>query len=66
MMPEMWRPGWGNGTSSKKQAAFREDQPEKRHRIARGLLDGIADDRLLAEKTALSAAEVRGLRRVQP
>ncbi len=31
-------------------------------RIARSLLDLIADDRLLAEKTGLSETEVRALR----
>ncbi len=35
---------------------------QKRLRIARSLLDVIADNRLLAEKTGLSVAEVRGLR----
>ena len=39
-----------------------EGQREERLRIARSLLDVIADDRLLAEKTGLSEAEVRGLR----
>ncbi|MFZ1641871.1 MAG: hypothetical protein WAV07_10680 [Candidatus Contendobacter sp.] len=47
-----------------------EGQREERLRIARSLLDVMADDRLLAEKTGLrgvfvqplSEAEVRGLR----
>lgn len=39
-----------------------EGQREERLRIARGLLDVIADDRLLAERIGLSEAEVRGLR----
>ena len=48
------------------QEVFAEGQQEERLRIARSLLDVIADDRLLAEKTALSAAEVRGLRQARP
>ena len=39
-----------------------EDQRRERLRIARSLLDVIADDRLLAERIGLSEAEVRGLR----
>lgn len=40
----------------------KEDRQEERLRIARSLLDVIADDRLLAEKIGLSVAEVRQLR----
>ncbi len=39
-----------------------EDQRQERLRIARSLLDVIADDRLLAERIGLSVEEVRGLR----
>lgn len=39
-----------------------EGQQQERIRIARSFLDLIADDRLLAEKTGLSEAEVRELR----
>lgn len=39
-----------------------EGQRQERLRIARSLLDVIADDRLLAEKTGLSETEVRRLR----
>lgn len=39
-----------------------EDQRQERLRIARSLLEVIADDRLLAEKTGLSVVEVRQLR----
>ncbi len=39
-----------------------EGQRQERLRIARSLLDVIADDRLLAERTGLSVAEVRRLR----
>jgi predicted transposase YdaD len=38
---------------------------KERLRIARSLLDVIVDDRLLAEKTGLSEAEVRALRQEQ-
>ncbi len=47
------------------QEVFAEGQREERLRIARSLLDVIADDRLLAEKTGLSEAEVRALRAQQ-
>ena len=47
------------------QEVFAEGQQEERLRIARSLLDVIADDRLLAEKTGLSEAEVRALRAQQ-
>ena len=40
----------------------KEGQRQERLRIARSLLDVILDDRLLAEKTGLSEAEVRALR----
>ncbi len=39
-----------------------EDQRQERLRIARSLLEVIADDRLLAERIGLSVEEVRGLR----
>ena len=42
-----------------------EGRQEERFRIARSLLDVIADDRLLAEKTGLSEAEVQALRAQQ-
>ncbi len=41
---------------------WQEDQRQERLRIARGLLEVIADDRLLAERIGLSVEEVRGLR----
>ncbi len=41
---------------------WQEDQRQERLRIARSLLDVIADDRLLAERIGLSVEEVRGLR----
>ncbi|HHW75676.1 MAG TPA: hypothetical protein GX399_01345 [Xanthomonadaceae bacterium] len=44
---------------------FAEGQREERLRIVRSLLDVIADDRLLAEKTGLSEAEVQTLRAQQ-
>ncbi len=50
--------GWQQGL----QKGQEKGQREERLRIARSLLDLIADDRLLAEKTGLSEAEVRGLR----
>lgn len=42
-----------------------EGQREERLRIARSLLDVIADGQLLAEKTGLSEAEVQALRAQQ-
>jgi len=39
-----------------------EDQRQERLRIARNLLEVIADDRLLADRIGLSVEEVRGLR----
>ncbi len=50
--------GWREGL----QQGEEKGQREERVRIARSLLDLIADDRLLAEKTGLSEAEVRALR----
>ena len=47
---------------SKSLQGQKKSQRQERLRIARSLLDVIADDRLLAEKTGLSEAEVRGLR----
>jgi predicted transposase YdaD len=44
------------------QQGEEKGQQKERLRIARSLLDVIADDRLLAEKTGLSEAEVRKLR----
>jgi predicted transposase YdaD len=44
------------------QEVFAEGQREERLRIAQSLLDVIANDRLLAEKTGLSEAEVQALR----
>jgi predicted transposase/invertase (TIGR01784 family) len=44
------------------QQGEEKGQQKERFRIARSLLDVIADDRLLAEKTGLSEAEVRKLR----
>ncbi len=64
--------GWGmhqgrklgreEGREVGREEGREEGQRQKRLRIARSLLDVIADDRLLAEKTGLSEAEVRGLR----
>ncbi|MFZ1640953.1 MAG: hypothetical protein WAV07_05840 [Candidatus Contendobacter sp.] len=44
------------------QQGEEKGQRQERLRIARSLLDVMADDRLLAEKTGLSEVEVRGLR----
>jgi hypothetical protein len=44
------------------QQGRKEGQEQERLRIAQGLLDVISDDQLLAEKTGLSAAQIRGLR----
>ena len=52
--------GWGMRQGRK--LGHQEGQREERLRIARSLLDLIADDRLLAEKTGLSEAEARVLR----
>lgn len=43
----------------------KKSQRQERLRIARSLLDVIADDRLLAERIGLSEAEVRVLREEQ-
>lgn len=53
---------FAEGLEEGRQEGRQEGRREERLRIARSLLDLIADDRLLAEKTGLSEAEVRGLR----
>jgi predicted transposase/invertase (TIGR01784 family) len=52
--------GWGMHQGRK--LGREEGQLQERRRIAQSLLDLIADDQLLAEKTGLSVGEVRGLR----
>ena len=52
--------GWGMHQGRK--LGLEEGQQQERLRIARSLLDLIADDQLLAQKTGLSLAEVQALR----
>ncbi|MBV5274099.1 MAG: Rpn family recombination-promoting nuclease/putative transposase [Lamprocystis purpurea] len=52
--------GWG--VHQGRKLGREEGQLQERRRIAQSLLDLIADDQLLAEKTGLSVGEVRGLR----
>ena len=60
---EQWTREWEQrGLQQGLQQGREKGQREERVRIARSLLDLIADDRLLAEKTGLSEAEVRALR----
>jgi flagellar biosynthesis/type III secretory pathway protein FliH len=56
--------GWGmhQGRKLGREEGREEGQLQERRRIAQSLLDLIADDQLLAEKTGLSAGDVRGLR----
>ena len=54
--------GLQEGLKEGLQKGLTEGQQQERIRIAQSLLDLIADDRLLAEKTGLSEAEVRELR----
>jgi len=54
--------GHKEGRQEGRQEGREEGQRQERLRIARGLLDVIADDRLLAERIGLSVAEVRQLR----
>ncbi|WP_020506743.1 Rpn family recombination-promoting nuclease/putative transposase [Lamprocystis purpurea] len=51
--------GWG--VHQGRKLGREEGQLQERRRIAQSLLDLIADDQLLAEKTGLSVGEVRGL-----
>ncbi|MFO1424000.1 MAG: Rpn family recombination-promoting nuclease/putative transposase [Candidatus Competibacteraceae bacterium] len=53
---------FAEGLEEGRQEGRQEGQRAERLRIAQNLLDVIADDRLLAEKTDLSEAEVRELR----
>jgi predicted transposase/invertase (TIGR01784 family) len=53
---------FAEGLEEGREEGREEGQRQERLRIARSLLDVIADDRLLAEKTGLSEAEVRELR----
>lgn len=46
------------------QEGLEKGQQQERLRIARSLLDVIADDKLLADKTGLSAVEIRELRSI--
>jgi flagellar biosynthesis/type III secretory pathway protein FliH len=64
---EQWTREWEQrglqqGLQQGLQEGREEGQRQERLRIARSLLDVIADDRLLAERIGLSAAEVRRLR----
>ncbi|MBL8252965.1 MAG: Rpn family recombination-promoting nuclease/putative transposase [Candidatus Competibacter sp.] len=59
---EVFAEGLEEGHKEGRQEGRQEGQRQERLRIARSLLEVIADDRLLAEKTGLSEAEVRGLR----
>jgi len=56
--------GWGmhQGRKLGREEGREEGQQQERLRIARSLLDLIADDEVLAQKTGLSAGEVRVLR----
>ena len=54
--------GLEKGIQEGRQKGQEEGQQQERLRIARSLLDVIADDRLLAAKTGLSEDEVRELR----
>jgi predicted transposase/invertase (TIGR01784 family) len=63
---EVFAEGLEEGHKEGRQEGQQEGQRQERLRIARSLLDVIADDRLLAEKTGLSVAEVRGLREEKP
>ena len=56
---------FAEGLEEGQREGRQEGQREERLRIARSLLDVIADDRLLAEKTGLSEAEVQALRAQQ-
>ncbi|WP_295443372.1 Rpn family recombination-promoting nuclease/putative transposase [uncultured Thiodictyon sp.] len=59
--------GWGmhQGRQLGREEVREEGQQQERLRIARSLLGTIADDGLLAEKTGLDEAQVRGLREEQ-
>ncbi len=56
--------GWGvhQGRKLGREEGREEGQLQERRRIAQSLLDLIADDQLLAEKTGLSVEDVRELR----
>ena len=56
--------GWGmhQGRKLGREEGREEGQQQERLRIARSLLGLITDDRLLAEKTGLSEAQVKELR----
>ena len=56
--------GWGmhQGRKLGREEGREEGQRQERLRIARSLLDVIADDKLLAEKTGLSEVDIQGLR----
>jgi predicted transposase YdaD len=58
--------GHKEGHKEGRQEGRQEGRRQERLRIARSLLDVIADDRLLAEKTGLSEAEVQRLREEKP
>ena len=62
---EVFAEGLEEGHKEGHQEGRQEGQREERLRIARSLLDVIADDRLLAERIGLSEAEVRVLREEQ-
>jgi predicted transposase YdaD len=56
---------FAEGLEEGQKEGRQEGQRQERLRIARSLLDVIADDRLLAERIGLSEAEVRELRQEQ-
>jgi predicted transposase/invertase (TIGR01784 family) len=59
---EVFAEGLEEGHKEGRQEGRQEGQRQERLRIARSLLDVIADDRLLAERIGLSEEEVRRLR----
>ena len=62
MLAERWEQWMREREQRGLRQDWQEDQRQERLRIARSLLDVIADDRLLAERIGLSVEEVRGLR----
>ena len=58
----MVQSSYGWGMHQWRKLGLEEGQQQERLRIARSLLDLIADDQLLAQKTGLSLAEVQALR----
>ena len=62
---EVFAEGKDEGQQEGLQKGLQKGRQEAQLRIARSLLDVITDDRLLAQKTGLSEAEVRCLRAEQ-